>query len=218
MRTKRRRSSHGAFLIVTLVQCVLCAAMVGAAVFASDLLGLTELRPAFAALLTRETDALAVFGEAKELFRRAREQLPEGAFAGRLLFSVPMTQALEGTVTSGYGFRDDPISGERDFHTGVDIAAPAGSPVSAAYTGTVAQVGESAVYGNFVTLRHENFETRYCHCLCALVQEGDTVAAGDPIALVGATGRATGPHLHLELRYDGLAADPMQAMQGLRTA
>jgi len=221
MQTRRRRGraqDRGGFLLVTLVQCILCAAMIGAAYVASDLMGLTELRPAFATLLTRDTDALAVFGEVYDVLQGARERLPEGALAGRLLFSVPMTQALEGTVTSGYGFRDDPISGARDFHTGVDIAAPQGSPVSAAFTGTVEAVGESETYGKFVVLRHGNFETRYGHCLCALVREGDAVAAGDVIALVGATGRATGPHLHFELRRDGFTADPTEAMAQMRRA
>jgi len=183
--------------------------LIGAAYFASSFFGLTEVRQAFAALLTRQGDAAQTFSEVSGLLRG--EELPAGMFAGRLQFSVPAAQMLSGSVTSAYGYREDPFTGARDFHTGVDIAAPQGTAVCAAYTGTVKTVGESAVYGNYVILRHENFETRYCHCQRILAKEGTRVAAGDPIALVGATGRATGPHLHFEMLYNGLIADPAQA-------
>ncbi len=208
---RQRDERTGSLLLVTLAQCALCALIVGAADFASSFFGLTEVRQAVAILLTKEGDAQQAAETVKALLRE--KPLPSAA-AGRLPFSLPAAQMLEGNVTSGYGCREDPFTGERDFHTGIDIAAPLGTPVRAAYAGTVEEVGASRVYGNCVLLRHEGFETRYCHCDEILVSKGERIKAGDVIALVGETGRATGPHLHFELLLDGEAADPTEVITG----
>jgi murein DD-endopeptidase MepM/ murein hydrolase activator NlpD len=185
--------------------------MLALAYAASSLFGMTALKPVFSALLTEQTDAAEVFSCVQDLWEGVKD-VPANVFPEKVILSVPMTPSLTGTVTSGYGFREDPISGEMSFHTGVDIAAPQGTEIAAAYGGVVEQVGSSDVYGNFIVLRHGNFSTRYCHCRSILAQEGDNVRAGDRIALVGATGRVTGPHLHFELLIDGRAADPTAEM------
>jgi murein DD-endopeptidase MepM/ murein hydrolase activator NlpD len=120
---------------------------------------------------------------------------------------------VHGNISSKFGVRADPWTGSSQFHKGLDIAAAAGSPVKAAAAGTVVFSGWANGYGNLVTVDHGNGTlTRYGHNGINLVQTGDAVAAGQEIALVGATGRATGPHLHFEVERDGEAVDPGQTI------
>ena len=122
---------------------------------------------------------------------------------------------VEGTLTSGYGPREHPITGKADFHTGIDIAAAAGTPILAAASGIVEQCGESASLGNYLILRHnKDTVTTYSHCLELLVQEGDAVDRGETIALVGSTGVSTGAHLHFECIVDGTLTDPSWIIGG----
>lgn len=116
-----------------------------------------------------------------------------------------------GTVTSGFGSRE--IFGSSDFHRGADIAANQGSPICAAAAGTVSWAGEKGSYGNLVKIDHGNgFVTYYAHCSALLVSAGDYVEQGQAIAQVGATGRATGPHCHFELLWQGEPIDPLQCL------
>jgi murein DD-endopeptidase MepM/ murein hydrolase activator NlpD len=131
----------------------------------------------------------------------ARIDLPPGAPH----FVLPVA----GRPSSGYGLRADPIHGGTVNHPGFDLAATAGSPVTAAAGGTVVQAGPAGSYGNLVTLRHEGgFETRYAHLSAIDVQVGDVVEAGTDLGKVGSTGHSTGPHLHFEVRHDGKPIDP----------
>jgi len=116
-----------------------------------------------------------------------------------------------GKISSGYGLREDPISGKYKFHYGIDIAAPEGTPVHPARAGVVIYSGKRPGYGNVVEIRHDNgYITRYAHNQRNLVKEGDRVTTDDVIALVGQTGRATGPHIHFEIRIEGLAVNPAE--------
>jgi murein DD-endopeptidase MepM/ murein hydrolase activator NlpD len=118
-----------------------------------------------------------------------------------------------GAVSSKFGLRADPWTGASRFHKGLDIAAPAGSPVKAVAAGKVVFSGWAEEYGNLVTIDHgDGTSTRYGHNQVNLVHSGDEVAPGQQIALVGATGRATGPHLHFEMRRNGEAIDPTQVI------
>jgi murein DD-endopeptidase MepM/ murein hydrolase activator NlpD len=118
-----------------------------------------------------------------------------------------------GVVSSGFGLRADPFTGENKFHKGLDIAAPLGSPIKAAAAGKVAFSGWADGYGNLVTLDHgDGISTRYAHTAANLVNAGDDVAAGQEIALVGSTGRSTAPHLHFEVHKNGRPIDPMQVV------
>ncbi len=109
-----------------------------------------------------------------------------------------------GWTSSAYGYRKDPFTEVLQFHRGVDIAASAGSSVRAALDGKVTVVAEDPVLGRYIVIRHQiGFSTVYGHLQQALVRPGETVARGQRIGLVGSTGKATGPHLHFEVRKSG---------------
>lgn len=117
-------------------------------------------------------------------------------------------------VTSYYGYRVHPISGEKNYHTGVDIGMPKGTEILAGHDGTVTLAGNAGGYGLCVAIEGEAYEghsltTKYGHCSQILVSAGQEVKAGDVIAKVGSTGNSTGPHLHLEVLVDGQYMNPM---------
>ena len=117
---------------------------------------------------------------------------------------------VAGQLSSGFGFRTDPLEGDGRFHYGLDIAAEEGAVVSSFAAGTVTAVGESSDLGRYVTVPHPNgYTTLYAHCARITASGGQQVACGDPIAEVGDTGRATGPHLHFELHHGGTYLNPI---------
>jgi murein DD-endopeptidase MepM/ murein hydrolase activator NlpD len=124
--------------------------------------------------------------------------------------TIPTTMPVAmGYYSSNFGYRVDPFTGKQAFHTGVDLIAPTGTSVVAAAGGVVSQVATSSDYGNFIDVDHDNgLTTRYGHLSRTLVRVGDVVMKGQSIALVGATGRATGPHLHFEVREKGIPLNP----------
>jgi murein DD-endopeptidase MepM/ murein hydrolase activator NlpD len=116
-------------------------------------------------------------------------------------------------LSSSFGERIHPIDGSRHFHTGVDVRAAAGTPILAAAGGVVKRAGERGGYGNAVEIDHGNgLTTLYAHAQQLSVQPGDTIAEGQALGLVGQTGKATGPHLHFEVRVQGKPIDPRRAL------
>jgi murein DD-endopeptidase MepM/ murein hydrolase activator NlpD len=116
--------------------------------------------------------------------------------------------------SSSYGWRHDPILGVRAFHEGLDFSAAQGEQIRATASGIVIFAGKAPDYGNYVKIQHGNgLETRYAHCSKLLVKNGDLVSKGEVIALVGNTGRSTGPHLHYEIRLNGNSLDPRQYLK-----
>ena len=141
-------------------------------------------------------------------------ELPETDNA-ELGLSHTVTPAM-GVVSSGFGYREHPLSGEEKFHNGVDLAVEKGTRVLAFADGVVDFVGKSDAYGNYVQLRHANGVTSfYAHCSELLLPKGTEVKAGDVIALSGDTGNVTGPHLHFELKVDGVRIDPADHIETL---
>jgi murein DD-endopeptidase MepM/ murein hydrolase activator NlpD len=121
------------------------------------------------------------------------------------------------TVTSAYGWRPDPFTGEAKFHKGIDLKAAEGSDVAAAGAGRVTFAGVSGGYGTTVVVEHANgLSTRYAHLSEVRVQAGDEIASGQVIGLAGSTGRATAPHLHFEVLEDGVQVDPRRLENGPR--
>jgi murein DD-endopeptidase MepM/ murein hydrolase activator NlpD len=122
---------------------------------------------------------------------------------------VKLRFPAEGKITSRYGLRYDPIDGRLKHHNGVDIAMPEGSPIRSVAAGRVVFSGFSSGYGKTVIVEHENGLTSlYAHNSINLVKVGDVVDERKVIALSGSTGRSTGPHLHFELRKNGVPVDP----------
>lgn len=116
---------------------------------------------------------------------------------------------VRGEVTSGFGYRISPVTGKREFHLALDIAAAEGTEVGAFADGTVQYIGESDEFGLYLKIRHANgVSTFYAHCSKLLVRKGDKVTCGQTIALVGSTGNVTGSHLHLTLEKDNIRLDP----------
>ena len=114
-----------------------------------------------------------------------------------------------GYISSGFGERTDPFTGGGEFHEGIDFAAPAGTRIRAVAAGIVTWAGPRGGYGNMVQIDHGNgYATRYGHSEKVLVHVGETVKRGDVVALVGDTGRSTGPHVHFEVLKNGHEVNP----------
>ena len=135
-----------------------------------------------------------------------------------LLVHTPLGYPVRGWITSPYGYRRDPFTGRREFHEGVDIAAPIGAPIRAPADGVVVFAGRKPGYGKMVILDHGyGYSTAYGHCSKILVRIGQKVKRGQIIAKVGNTGRSTAPHLHYEVRVGKVAVNPYYYLRLGRT-
>jgi murein DD-endopeptidase MepM/ murein hydrolase activator NlpD len=135
----------------------------------------------------------------KEIFLPGAKPLPEIYYVKQKVFSWPIR--AKNRLTSGFGWRVHPITGNRSFHTGIDIGAAYGTPIHAAADGVVIFSGNGGSYGNMIILRHKNgLFTVYGHASKLIAKKGQFVRRGQKIALVGSTGASTGPHLHFEVK------------------
>lgn len=134
-----------------------------------------------------------------------------------LAAATPSIWPAHGWLSSSVGTRHDPITGDADFHEGLDISADHGTPVYATADGLVRTAEREGGYGNLIVVEHEyGLETRYGHLSQFLVRPGAKVKRGDIIALVGSTGRSTGAHLHYEVRVNGRLLNPLQLLLNYR--
>lgn len=179
-------------------------------------MGLTEsmLGP-----LLQQAQALGVTGESVNGIAMPGAELSMLPVTGAPL-PVATTPAAAGAwsspVSSGFGWRSDPFSGASKFHKGMDIAMPIGQDVPAADAGRVTFAGTQGSYGLTVVVEHRpGLVSRYAHLSELAVAEGDEVAAGQTLAKSGASGRATGPHLHFEVLEDGQPVDPADRLARL---
>src|SRR5687768_12470389 len=130
-----------------------------------------------------------------------------------LAAATPSIWPAHGWLTSRMGSRQDPVSGGDDFHAGLDIAGEKGQPIYATAAGRVSQAGYQGGYGNLVVVDHGfGLETKYGHLSSFTVKPGQGVKRGDVIGRLGATGRATGYHLHYEVRANGRLLNPLQLL------
>ncbi len=157
---------------------------------------------------TLEEELEAMLQESRRI--QAQIQAFQRANVGRgPVYRGGFASPLSGRLSSGFGYRIHPISRTRRMHTGIDIAAPTGSPIRAAGSGTVISAGWMRGYGLTVIIDHGGGRsTLYAHCSRVFVRAGQRVGTGDRIAAVGSTGFSTGPHLHFEVRIDGVPVDP----------
>ena len=155
------------------------------------------------------------FGVLRDLLYslESRLQVVQGDVARRqaLAGATPSIWPTRGWLTDSFGNRKDPFTGEREFHTGLDISADKGEPVYATANGTVETAVASGSYGNMVVVSHGfGISTRYAHLDSFHVHAGDLVRRGDVVGYAGATGRATGDHLHYEVLVYGRQLNPLQ--------
>jgi murein DD-endopeptidase MepM/ murein hydrolase activator NlpD len=125
-----------------------------------------------------------------------------------------LNRPINGVLTSGVGYRIHPKRKKRHFHSGIDLAAKKGTPISCAASGKVVFAGWKTGYGYVVLVDHgKGYETLYAHCSKLAVTTGQTVSTGKIVAYVGRTGVATGPHLHFEVRKNGVYRNPLKYLK-----
>jgi hypothetical protein len=161
-----------------------------------------EIRVDLDALIRRANLLASSFDEAKDSLASHSQQLA----------ATPSIMPTQGWLTSAFSsMREHPILHIARPHEGIDVTAPLGSPIEAPAAGTVTDAGWETGYGNTVTIDHGyGVVTKFAHCSKVLVRPGQRVARGQRIALVGATGLATGPHLHYEVHVNGRPVDPLK--------
>ena len=151
---------------------------------------------------------------AREAFLESQAAFSDHALPANVSYDIPelpfvAVTPVAGYTSSGFGYRLHPIENTVKFHYGTDFAAGSGTDIRAFADGTVLAAGQDAGYGNYVKVDHgDGFVSLYGHCSTLLVSQGDAVTAGQVIARVGATGHATGPHLHFELIHKGVYLNP----------
>ncbi len=139
----------------------------------------------------------------------SKEAAKGTSFAPYYVSVRPVLPVKNARVTSQFGYRVNPVSGNYGFHTGLDLAADEGTPVSAVFYGRVIETGSSDVWGNYVLMEHsEKLRTYYCHLSEIYVEDNAVIRQGETIGLVGSTGWSTGPHLHFEVRINGVRVNP----------
>ena len=129
-------------------------------------------------------------------------------------FMPTLSPIVEGWFSSNFGYRIDPFTGQQTFHEGIDFPADTGTPVVAAASGKVVEAGYQPQYGKIIAIDHGNgLVSRYAHASEVYVNEGDLVVRGQRVASVGSTGRSTGPHLHFEVRLNGVPQNPARFLR-----
>ena len=157
---------------------------------------------------TASDESLGKGGKDEEVFAPTSATL----FSPFMVSSTICTP-VSGRISSPFGYRINPITGEWGFHSGLDIAASAGEEIKAAYYGTVSAAGYDNAAGNYVTINHSGgLVTKYMHCSKLLVKQGESVRRGEAIALVGSTGISTGPHLHFIIEINGKKVNPLYVL------
>lgn len=129
-------------------------------------------------------------------------------------FLPTLLPILDGWYSSNFGYRIDPFTGAQSFHEGIDFPAETGTPIFAAASGKVVEAGFHPQYGKVIEIDHGNgLLSRYAHASQVLVQDGELVVRGQRVGAVGSTGRSTGPHLHFEVRLNGVPQNPARFLQ-----
>ncbi len=140
----------------------------------------------------------------------AMQATPQGKARLSRAFSGSLSLPVAGRITSNFGYRIHPIKKTKRFHTGVDLAAPSGTPIHCAGSGVVIKAGWNNVYGNCIIVDHGGgVTTLYGHCSSLAVRNGQSVSKGQVIGRVGSTGWSTGPHCHYEKRVNGKPVNPL---------
>ena len=164
--------------------------------------------------------------ELTDMINQLEQQINDREKQLRLLDKVASRKKLEdelyvqgrpitwGWLSSKYGYRSDPFTGKRTWHAGVDLAGKEGSDIIAVAAGVVTWADERYGYGNLVEIDHgDGLVTRYAHAKAIKVKVGDVVQKSQVVALMGSTGRSTGPHVHFEVIRNGKSENPVKYIQ-----
>ncbi|MCR3922725.1 MAG: M23 family metallopeptidase [Firmicutes bacterium] len=182
--------------------------------------GLTaDVLPEVVSRSSLERTAVDEINNTAETLTYLREQVPQKAEELETLLvdvelykvtmaATPSIVPVQGRITSPFGWRRSPFSGQQLFHNGIDIGAPYGTRIIATAAGTVVKASYQRGYGNLVIINHGTYVTHYAHMRSFNVKAGDQVEKGQQIGAVGSTGNSTGPHLHYEVFKDGSRIDP----------
>ncbi len=218
MRKRRKKNNEGKtidyFCTVLLLQSVISLCIFGCIYFFSEtevvskfLLELRDIKEVYNSDYFENT-AEAVLKEIT-LNAGGGEGDSTTIYNSPYILSTLLTNPADGWISSEFGVRVHPVSGNESIHNGIDIAAPEGDVVVAALQGEVLEVSFNDIDGNYIKIRHGvNIETKYCHLSETLVKVGDSVLRNQVIGEVGSTGLTTGPHLHFEILIDGINVDP----------
>ena len=161
-----------------------------------------------------EADLPAAVEEAVETFLSDQEPFSSMAIPADATYDVVLPEfryvrPVSARTSSAFGFRVHPLENLTKFHYGTDLAAISGDDIVSFADGTVTEVGQADTLGHFLRIEHEDgYESLYAHCGTIFARQGQRVSAGEKIALVGISGRVTGPHLHFELTKDGVHMNP----------
>lgn len=161
-----------------------------------------------------EADLPAAVEEAVETFLSDQEPFSSMAIPADATYDVVLPEfryvrPVSARTSSAFGFRVHPLENLTKFHYGTDLAAISGDDIVSFADGTVTEVGHDDTLGHFLRIEHEDgYESLYAHCGTIFARQGQRVSAGEKIALVGISGRVTGPHLHFELTKDGVHMNP----------
>ena len=233
----------GSLVRVVATQAIVCAVLLGGLFTAQKVMPNTwrQLHAAYTQTMKTDMSVKEVWAAAKAVFASLKEDIyvmapyrDENANGGKGGIDVtleyasqscsvaPLTTTVrpyrpvaQGELSSPFGYRIHPITGEEGVHAGMDIAAPEGDPISTAFYGTVLETGENKGYGKYVVMEHAGgLRTLYAHCSEIAAEEGMVLRPGDVIAYVGSTGSSTGPHVHFEVRLNGLRCDPAPLFGG----
>lgn len=175
---------------------------------------LSEVTAPISSVVSSAEPAFGVLRDVLYLIERKLDEVRPGVERREALAAAtPSIWPVAGWLSSAYGTRRDPFTGSPDFHSGLDISADHGEPVRATADGVVTTARPSGNFGNLVTLDHGfGIATRYGHLARFAVTERQRVQKGDVVGYVGATGRATSPHLHYELMLNGRSANPLRLL------
>ncbi|MBQ7737323.1 MAG: M23 family metallopeptidase [Oscillospiraceae bacterium] len=173
---------------------------------AAEFLGMAET--------SAQQDLPPAVNEAVETFLASQEPYEDLAVPVNVSYEVelpsfPFTAPVTAAASSGFGYRVHPLENLTKFHYGTDLAAMSGADIVSFADGKVSEVSSNETLGNYIRVSHdEGYDTLYAHCGTVYVHEGQSVKMGEKIALVGSTGKVTGPHLHFELMRNGVFLNP----------
>jgi murein DD-endopeptidase MepM/ murein hydrolase activator NlpD len=162
-----------------------------------------------------DIDIQNLMGEIQKTVERVDEIKDYLRIQKDLYMATPKGYPVEGNISSPYGKRDNPISGERTFHSGVDLSATPGMPIRATADGVVSYSGWTQFGGNVVVVEHGcGFSTAYAHNRSNAVKVGQRVKRGEIVGYIGSSGKSTGPHVHYEVWERGKRVNPIKFLQG----